>query len=231
MPNRTALRLAASVLALASGTFVAFGAGTGSGGTASKTAKSAKPVTSSKAKRAASATAKVDAAAPAPDRSPRRVLVRTKPGVKAKDLARLDAKAGVVKVAFEYALVPGLRCVEVMPGREEAAVKAYKASPLVRYAHRDRIVHAAGQTVPYGVVSVRSPQTWTASRGGGAVVAVLDTGFDYGHPDLPEPILPCRSCPTSLCRTATATARTARAPCWRSTTRVVSWAWRRRRRS
>ena len=189
MPNRTALRLAASILALASGTFAVHGAGTVSGGSTSKAAKSAKPVASVKAKRAAAAPVKADAALPTPELSPRRVLVRTKPGVKAKDLARLDAKAGVVKVVFEYTLVPGLRCVEVKPGREDVAVKAYKASSLVRYAHRDRIVHAAGQTVPYGVVSVRSPQTWTASRGGGAVVAVLDTGFDFGHPDLPEPML------------------------------------------
>ena len=188
MPNRTALRLVASLLALSAGSFGALGTGTANatekaGKAGAKSAASIKP-------KPAAAPAKAKAAVTAaPDWFARRVLVRTKPGVKAKDLARLDAKAGVVSVAFEYALVPGLRCVEVKPGREDAAVKAYKASSLVQYAVRDRIVKAAGQTVPYGIDSVRGPQTWTASRGGGAVVAVLDTGFDFGHPDLPEPIL------------------------------------------
>lgn len=190
MPHRTALRLVASTLLLSAGSLVAFGAGTV---TASSAAKAGKPGTkampAAKAKPVDASVKAKAAVVAAPEWFPRRVLVRTKPGVKAKDLARLDAKAGVVGVAFEYALVPGLRCVEVKPGREEAAVKAFKASPMVRYAFRDRVVRAAGQTVPYGIDSVRSPQTWTASRGGGAVVAVLDTGFDFGHPDLPEPIL------------------------------------------
>ncbi len=206
MSTRTGLRVVASLIALNAAAQVAWPAGSAGDGSAAKTSKStkaaaapvskaaAKPATKAAAKPAAKpapkkAAAGAEATVSVPELSQRRVLVRTKPGIKPKDLARLDAKAGVLKVVHEYALVPGLRCVEVKPGREEAAVKAYKASSFIQYAHRDRIVHALGQTVPYGVISVRSPETWTASRGGGAIVAVLDTGFDFGHPDLPEPIL------------------------------------------
>jgi subtilisin family serine protease len=36
---------------------------------------------------------------------------------------------------------------------------------------------------------VKAPDVWSATRGRGAVVAVLDTGFDFNHPDLPTPVL------------------------------------------
>ena len=120
---------------------------------------------------------------------PTRVLVRTKPGMTAKQLAAADKKAGVVKVVYKYKLVPGLRCVEVKPGKVDAALKAYRSNKQVVYANRDAMRHALEQTVPYGVTNVRAPETWSATRGSGAVVAVLDTGFDFGHPDLPMPIL------------------------------------------
>jgi subtilisin family serine protease len=37
---------------------------------------------------------------------------------------------------------------------------------------------------------VRAPEAWQATRGGATVVAVLDTGVDYGHPDLAGRLLP-----------------------------------------
>ena len=41
------------------------------------------------------------------------------------------------------------------------------------------------QVVPYGTTNVRAPQAWAlAGKGAGALVAVLDTGFDMAHPDL-----------------------------------------------
>lgn len=41
------------------------------------------------------------------------------------------------------------------------------------------------QIVPFGTTTVRAPQAWAlAGKGAGALVAVLDTGFDMAHPDL-----------------------------------------------
>jgi len=42
------------------------------------------------------------------------------------------------------------------------------------------------QITPWGTTAVRAPQAWALdrSRGTGVQVAVLDTGFDLGHPDL-----------------------------------------------
>jgi subtilisin family serine protease len=42
------------------------------------------------------------------------------------------------------------------------------------------------QIMPWGTTTVRAPEAWalSGSRGAGVRVAVLDTGFDLGHPDL-----------------------------------------------
>jgi subtilisin family serine protease len=42
------------------------------------------------------------------------------------------------------------------------------------------------QITPWGTTAVRAPEAWALdrSRGAGVQVAVLDTGFDLGHPDL-----------------------------------------------
>jgi len=37
---------------------------------------------------------------------------------------------------------------------------------------------------------VRAPEAWQATRGAATVIAVLDTGVDYGHPDLDGRLLP-----------------------------------------
>ncbi|MDP1662604.1 MAG: S8 family serine peptidase [Phycisphaerales bacterium] len=115
---------------------------------------------------------------------PANVLVRTEPGA---DLAALDAKIGVTKVLYISQLVPGLRCVRVAEGGVPAAVAAYKADPSVLYANPDFVVHATVQGTPYGITRVNAPAVWATTRGGGTLVADLDTGVDLGHPDLPVP--------------------------------------------
>jgi subtilisin family serine protease len=36
----------------------------------------------------------------------------------------------------------------------------------------------------WGPVNIKAPEAWTVTRGGGATVAVVDTGSDFNHPDL-----------------------------------------------
>lgn len=49
--------------------------------------------------------------------------------------------------------------------------------------------HAAPRTDPlrsqqWGLDQIRVPQAWTLTRGSGVTVAVIDSGVDFGHPDL-----------------------------------------------
>lgn len=43
------------------------------------------------------------------------------------------------------------------------------------------------QNIDWGVTLMRAPQAWAISRGAGARVSIIDTGFERGHEDLPLP--------------------------------------------
>ena len=42
----------------------------------------------------------------------------------------------------------------------------------------------------WGLDKVQAPQAWSVTQGAGAVIAILDTGVDLGHPDLAANVLP-----------------------------------------
>ncbi len=69
------------------------------------------------------------------------------------------------------------------------AADALARNPGVAYVEPDGTVYAVEQTVPWGIDRVFGGETypfatWTASKGSGIGVAVLDTGIDVDHPDL-----------------------------------------------
>lgn len=43
--------------------------------------------------------------------------------------------------------------------------------------------------IQWGIQRIHAPETWTRMAGAGAVVAILDTGVDLGHPDLKDNIV------------------------------------------
>lgn len=47
--------------------------------------------------------------------------------------------------------------------------------------------------IPAGVKAVHAPEAWTESKGTGVVVAVIDTGCDFQHPDLKDRIIDGRN--------------------------------------
>lgn len=120
---------------------------------------------------------------------PSQILVRMEPFVdRAAEDVMLRA-AGAGETLRTIGIVPGLRVVSVAPGSVEAVCANLNGQPGVKYASPDYVRRAHAQSVPYGISLVKADIAWANyGKGGGAKVAVLDTGVDLSHPDLPPTI-------------------------------------------
>jgi subtilisin family serine protease len=123
--------------------------------------------------------------------APDSLLVRFQPGAvsatKAEGLVSLGAQ-----MQREFSLVPGLENWKLPPGLSVSqALKALQNNPNVLYAEPDYIVTV--DLTPndpswgnlYGMGKINAPLAWDTFTGdANFVVAVIDTGIAYNHPDL-----------------------------------------------
>jgi thermitase len=121
---------------------------------------------------------------------PGAVLVRYRVGA---DLARaaVDLEAEGITEASEIRQIR-VHKLRVPPGREREFAARLTARPDVEYAEPSALARAqwtpGDPLYPYqwALTRVGAEQAWNTTRGDPAItVAVLDSGFDAGHPDAP----------------------------------------------
>lgn len=112
----------------------------------------------------------------------------------------LEARNGGQIQAIAIGLSGRVLLMHVPAGREDEFRARLAADPGVAAVSRNYEVHLdAAPLVPndpsypqqWGLAAVRAPEAWgDGARANGVTVAVIDSGADYGHPDLAASLLP-----------------------------------------
>lgn len=128
------------------------------------------------------------------DGDSQRILVRFeldtgRGGVAAELAPSMAIAAGATRLLRTFDLVAGLHSFDVPSRQVDEVLAKLRSTRGVRYAEADGTVRIESQVTPWGITYIRAPEFWSAyGSGAGVKIAVLDTGIDIGHPDLPVPV-------------------------------------------
>lgn len=145
-----------------------------------------------------------------PAHAPDRILVRFRPTTESAARARLHTAAGGAVPRRQFTIPADLELIELPPPLDvPAALQLYRHDPAVLYAEPDyrqeldavpddpRLAELWGMEntcvhTVYGCVEdsdIDAPAAWDLTTGSrDIVVMIIDTGFDYTHPDLADNI-------------------------------------------
>lgn len=130
------------------------------------------------------------------------LIVRFRPGLPTTAAAAAHTNAGG-RAVRSYKIVEGLQRVQLTRGQSvEDAIAKYEAMPDVLYAEPNYMkyatalpndprlaeqwaIHNTGQTGGTADADIDAPEAWNRTTGSSdVIIAVIDTGVDYNHPDL-----------------------------------------------
>ncbi|MCK4390069.1 MAG: S8 family serine peptidase [Desulfobacterales bacterium] len=126
---------------------------------------------------------------------PGELLVRFKEGVTEKQIVDLHKSLGSIVIGRMDRL--RLHKVKLKEGlSEQEAIELYSASDIVELVEKHALRYP-NTTIPndpyfgeqWGLTKIQAPEAWDTTRGSPEVIiAVIDTGVDYTHPDLSDNI-------------------------------------------
>lgn len=110
----------------------------------------------------------------------------------------LEPTSGYRGVRQEFGGLERVLVITLPPGSNlDEALRVFRAQDFVEYAEPNHVYHALEFTPndPYwssqwALPKIEAPKAWNLSRGSpNVIIAVLDTGVDYTHPDLKMKVL------------------------------------------
>lgn len=127
---------------------------------------------------------------------PGQILVKTRAGATETQLqSSLRRHAGVQQRVL---MRQAIRVIKLAEADAEALLETLRRDPTIEFAERDYLAEAAllpndpsaQNGSQWHLAKIQSPAAWNSTTGSNIIVAVLDSGVNFQHPDLAANLLP-----------------------------------------